>query len=152
MTLGVFWLHGVHRIAGNPDASREDYAGPEGYTAEFTCLTEETRAVVDLRPDQVRPARGRSLGKPREAEPWTCSVPRVYGLVSWKKVFFSRRPRFKRDRSMSNTTVSMVQSVKDEIDLLDTFSESVPSSPRSTEAALESESDSVSISLDRSGR
>ena len=53
---------------------------------------------------------------------------------------------------MSNTTVSMVQSVKDEIDLLDTFSESVPSSPRSTEATLESESDSVSISLDRSGR
>jgi len=56
MTLGVFWLHGVHRIAGNPDAPRGDYAGPEGYTAEFTCLTEETRAVVDLRPDQVRPA------------------------------------------------------------------------------------------------
>jgi len=36
--------------------ARGDYAGPEGYTAEFTCLTEETRAVVDLRPDQVRPA------------------------------------------------------------------------------------------------
>ncbi len=33
------------------------YTGPEGYTAEFTYLTGETRAVVDLRPDQVRPAR-----------------------------------------------------------------------------------------------
>ncbi len=37
-----------------PDGS---YTGPEGYTAEFTYLTGETRAVVDLRPDQVRPAR-----------------------------------------------------------------------------------------------
>jgi len=33
-----------------------DYTGPEGYTAEFTYLTGETRAVVDLRPDQVRSA------------------------------------------------------------------------------------------------
>ena len=32
-----------------------DYTGPEGYTAEFTYLTGGTRAVVDLRPDQVRP-------------------------------------------------------------------------------------------------
>jgi len=39
----------------DPD-NREDYAGPVGYTAEFTYLTGETRAVVDLRPDQVRPA------------------------------------------------------------------------------------------------
>ncbi|WP_263841664.1 DUF4926 domain-containing protein [Salinibacter sp.] len=35
----------------------DDYTGPEGYTAEFTYLTGETRAVVDLRPDQVRPAK-----------------------------------------------------------------------------------------------
>lgn len=34
-----------------------DYTGPEGYTAEFTYLTGETRAVVDLHPDQVRPAK-----------------------------------------------------------------------------------------------
>lgn len=33
-----------------------DYEGPEGYTVEFTYLTGEPRAVVDLRPDQVRPA------------------------------------------------------------------------------------------------
>lgn len=39
-----------------PDSGRGDYSGPEGYTAEFTYLTGETRAVVDLRPDQVRPA------------------------------------------------------------------------------------------------
>ena len=37
-----------------PDST---YTGPEGYTAEFTYLTGETRAVVDLRPDQVRPAK-----------------------------------------------------------------------------------------------
>ena len=37
-----------------PDGS---YTGPEGYTTEFTYLTGETRAVVDLRPDQVRPAK-----------------------------------------------------------------------------------------------
>ena len=41
-------------MAHVPDGS---YTGPEGYTAEFTYLTGETRAVVDLRPDQVRPAR-----------------------------------------------------------------------------------------------
>jgi len=40
----------------DPDSGREDYSGPRGYTAEFTYLTGETRAVVDLRPDQVRPA------------------------------------------------------------------------------------------------
>ena len=34
-----------------------DYTGPAGYTAEFTYLTGETRTVVDLRPDQVRPAQ-----------------------------------------------------------------------------------------------
>jgi hypothetical protein len=34
-----------------------DYTGPKGYTAEFTYLTGGTRAVVDLRPDQVRPAQ-----------------------------------------------------------------------------------------------
>lgn len=39
-----------------PDSGREDYTGPEGYTAEFTYPTGETRAVVDLHPDQVRPA------------------------------------------------------------------------------------------------
>jgi hypothetical protein len=39
----------------DPD-SQGDYSGPEGYTAEFTYLTGETRAVVELRPDQVRPA------------------------------------------------------------------------------------------------
>ena len=33
-----------------------EYIGPEGYTAEFTYLTGEPRAVVDLHPDQVRPA------------------------------------------------------------------------------------------------
>lgn len=32
-----------------------DYHGPEGYTAEFTESTAQTHAVVDLRPDQVRP-------------------------------------------------------------------------------------------------
>lgn len=41
----------VHEPGG-----RGDYTGPDGYTAEFTYLTGETRAVVDLRPDQVRPA------------------------------------------------------------------------------------------------
>lgn len=40
----------------NPDSPQGEYSGPEGYTAEFTYLTGETRAVVDLRPDQVRPA------------------------------------------------------------------------------------------------
>ena len=38
------------------------YTGPEGYTAEFTYLTGETRAVVDLRP-QVRPARKGELAR-----------------------------------------------------------------------------------------
>jgi hypothetical protein len=54
--------HGLHAgdlgtivMTHDPD-SQEDYAGPVGYTAEFTYLTGETRAVVDLRPDQVRPA------------------------------------------------------------------------------------------------
>jgi hypothetical protein len=40
----------------DPEDPQSDYTGPEGYTAEFTYLTGETRAVVDLRPDQVRPA------------------------------------------------------------------------------------------------
>lgn len=44
----------VHSSGG--ESSDGDYSGPEGYTAEFTYLTGETRAVVDLRPDQVRPA------------------------------------------------------------------------------------------------
>ena len=39
------------------------YTGPEGYTAEFTYLTGETRAVVDLRPDQVRPAKKGELAR-----------------------------------------------------------------------------------------
>lgn len=54
--------HGLHAgdlgtivMVHDPD-SQEDYTGPKGYTAEFTYLTGETRAVVDLRPDQVRPA------------------------------------------------------------------------------------------------
>ena len=34
-----------------------DYTGPSGYTAEFTYLTGETRAVGDLGPNQVRPAQ-----------------------------------------------------------------------------------------------
>ena len=33
----------------------EDYSGPEGYHGEFTYLSGGTRAVVALRPDQVRP-------------------------------------------------------------------------------------------------
>lgn len=40
----------------DPNGSQRDYSGPEGYTAELTYLTGETRAVVDLRPDRVRPA------------------------------------------------------------------------------------------------
>ena len=34
-----------------------DYTGPAGYTAEFTYLTGWTRTVVDLSPNQVRPAQ-----------------------------------------------------------------------------------------------
>ena len=34
-----------------------DYTGPAGHTAGFTFLTGDTCAVVDLRPDQVRPER-----------------------------------------------------------------------------------------------
>lgn len=44
-----------------------DYTGPEGYTAEFTYLTGETRAVVDLRPDQVRPAKDGEIARATEA-------------------------------------------------------------------------------------
>ncbi|MCS3639835.1 DUF4926 domain-containing protein [Salinibacter ruber] len=44
-----------------------DYSGPEGYTAEFTFLTGETRAVVDLRPDQVRPARDGEVARATKA-------------------------------------------------------------------------------------
>lgn len=40
-----------------PDSGRGEYTGPEGYTAEFTYLTGETGAVVDLGPDQVRPVK-----------------------------------------------------------------------------------------------
>jgi hypothetical protein len=54
--------HGLHAgdlgtivMVHDPDR-QEDYTGPKGYTAEFTYLTGETRAVVDLRPDHVRPA------------------------------------------------------------------------------------------------
>jgi hypothetical protein len=53
--------HGLH--AGDlgtivmVHAPGDDYTGPEGYTAEFTYLTGETRAVVDLTPEQVRPAQ-----------------------------------------------------------------------------------------------
>jgi hypothetical protein len=44
-----------------------DYAGPAGYTAEFTYLTGETRAVVDLRPDQVRPAEAGEVARATKA-------------------------------------------------------------------------------------
>ena len=44
-----------------------DYTGPEGYTAEFTYLTGETRAVVDLRPDQVRPAKDGEVARATKA-------------------------------------------------------------------------------------
>ena len=43
-------------MVADPEDPQSDYTGPEGYTAEFTYLTGKTRAVVDLRPDQVRPA------------------------------------------------------------------------------------------------
>jgi hypothetical protein len=39
----------VHR------ASENGYTGPDGYHGEFTYLSGGTRAVVGLRPDQVRP-------------------------------------------------------------------------------------------------
>ena len=39
----------VHR------AGEEGYTGPDGYHGEFTYLSGGTRAVVALRPDQVRP-------------------------------------------------------------------------------------------------
>ena len=45
-----------------------DYTGPEGYTAEFTYLTGETRAVVDLRPDQVRPAKDGEVARATKAQ------------------------------------------------------------------------------------
>jgi hypothetical protein len=45
----------------------DDYTGPDGYTAEFTYLTGETRAVVDLRPDQVRPARDGEVARDAKA-------------------------------------------------------------------------------------
>ncbi len=45
----------------------DDYTGPEGYTAEFTYLTGETRAVVDLRPDQVRPAKDGEVARATKA-------------------------------------------------------------------------------------
>lgn len=44
-----------------------DYTGPEGYTAEFTYLTGGTRAVVDLRPDQVRPAEEGEVARATKA-------------------------------------------------------------------------------------
>jgi hypothetical protein len=47
-----------------PDG-HDGYTGPEGYTAEFTYLTGETRAVVDLRPDQVRPAERGEVAQAR---------------------------------------------------------------------------------------
>lgn len=43
------------------------YTGPKGYTAEFTYLTGETRAVVDLRPDQVRPAEEGEVARATKA-------------------------------------------------------------------------------------
>ena len=43
------------------------YTGPEGYTAEFTYLTGETRAVVDLRPDQARPAKDGEVARATKA-------------------------------------------------------------------------------------
>ena len=47
--------------------SEGDYTGPEGYTAEFTYLTGETRAVVDLRPDQARPAKDGEVARATKA-------------------------------------------------------------------------------------
>jgi hypothetical protein len=44
-----------------------DYEGPEGYTVEFTYLTGETRAVVDLRSDQVRPAEKGEVARATKA-------------------------------------------------------------------------------------
>lgn len=45
----------------------DDYTGPDGYTAEFAYLTGETRAVVDLRPDQVRPAKDGEVARATKA-------------------------------------------------------------------------------------
>ena len=60
----------------HPDSRRGDYSGPEGYTAEFTYLTGETRAVVDLRPDQVRPAEeGRLLARQKRPNARARRVP-----------------------------------------------------------------------------
>lgn len=36
-------------------AGEGDYTGPDGYHGEFTYLSGGTRAIVGLRPDQVRP-------------------------------------------------------------------------------------------------
>ena len=53
-------------IVHDPSSS-EAYSGPEGYTAEFTYLTGETRTVVDLRPDQVRPAEEGEIARATKA-------------------------------------------------------------------------------------
>lgn len=55
--------HGTIVMVHDPDSGRGDYSGPEGYTAEFTYLTGETWTVVDLRPDQVRPAEEGELAR-----------------------------------------------------------------------------------------
>jgi len=52
----IVMVHSPNGDNSDEKSSDESYSGPEGYTAEFTYLTGETRAVVDLRPDQVRPA------------------------------------------------------------------------------------------------
>lgn len=44
-----------------------DYTGPEGYTAEFTYLTGGTRAIVDLRPGQVRSAQEGEVARATKA-------------------------------------------------------------------------------------
>jgi hypothetical protein len=55
---------GTIMMVHNPNG---DYEGPEEYTAEFTYLTGKTRAVVDLRPDQVRPAEEGEAARARKA-------------------------------------------------------------------------------------
>jgi len=73
-----------------------DYSDPEGYTAEFTFLTGETRAVVDVRPERseevllecapircARPGMGRSPG-PRSAREVSPPIPKAFGTTGLK--------------------------------------------------------------------
>lgn len=63
----IVMAYGSDENTAGADNSDEDYSGPEGYTAEFTYLTGETRAVVDLRPDQVRPAEKGEVARATKA-------------------------------------------------------------------------------------